>query len=151
MVTAAQMRKPSPSALLRAASVLTLLYCLGHMSGYPWTPGTSDAARAVVAHMKSVQFVAAGAQRTYWDFYFGFGLISGAYLALQCVCIWWLASIARRDVSLVVPILWVAVVGIAVNTYLSYHYFFAVPALFSLLIGLLVAAALWRAKSAPAL
>jgi hypothetical protein len=140
---------PSPSALLRAASVFAGLYCLGHMSGYPWTPGTTDAARAVVTQMQSVQFEAMGASRTYWDFYFGFGLISGADLALASALLWWLASLARRDARQVRPILWVVIAALLANAYLTYRYFFAVPTAFALLIAALVAGALARTTPEP--
>jgi hypothetical protein len=97
------------------------------MSGYPWTPASADAARAVVTQMQSVQFEAMGAQRTYWDFYFGFGLISGADLAMLSAFLWWLANVARRDAAQVRAMLWVVIIAMVANAYLTYRYFFVVP------------------------
>ena len=140
------LRSPSPGALLRAAAVLALLYCLGHMAGYPWTPAETEPARAVVAQMQSVRFEAVGAERSYWDFYFGFGLISGADLALLSAFLWWTARVADRDSALVEPILSVMLIALAVNAYLTFRYFFVIPMAFAVLIAALIAAAL--AKSA---
>lgn len=144
------LRSPSPRALLRAASVLALLYCLGHMSGYPWTPAESEPARAVVAQMQGVQFEAVGERRTYWDFYFGFGLITGADLALLSAFLWWTARVAERDPALVRPILWVTLIAVGVNAYLTFRYFFVIPAAFAVAIALLLAATIAAsARAAP--
>jgi hypothetical protein len=141
------LNRPSASAWLRAASVFAGLYCLGHMAGCPWTPGRTDAAKAVVSQMQSVQFAALGAQRTYWDFYFGFGLISGADLALLSALLWWLASVARRDALLVRPMLWPVITLMIANAYFTARYFFIMPVAFALLIAALVAAALVSARA----
>lgn len=134
--------------LLRAASILSLLYCLGHMSGLPWTPGETSGAVAVVESMRSVRFEAVGEQRTYWDFYFGFGLIIGVDLAVQAAVLWWLSALARRQASALTPVLGVLVVGATGNLVLSHRYFFAIPAAFGLLIALLIAASIWSARRA---
>ena len=137
----------SSSTFIRIASVVTLLYCLGHMSGYPWTPGATLESEAVITQMRKVIFEAEGATRSYWDFYFGFGLIVGAFLGVQSFALWGVAAIARRDARIVVPILVVFVVGFLVNAYLSSRYFFALPAVFSLVIAALLVAASWRARA----
>ena len=145
------LRSPSTGALLRAASVLALLYCLGHMAGYPWTPGETEPARAVVAQMQGVTFEAVGAQRSYWDFYFGFGLISGTDLGLLSAFLWWTARVSDRDPALVKPILWVMLIAVAVNATLTFRYFFVIPTAFALAIGALIAASIARrARAAPA-
>jgi hypothetical protein len=120
------------------------------MSGYPWTPAESEPARAVVAQMQNVQFEAVGEQRTYWDFYFGFGLITGADLALLSAFLWWTARVADRDPALVRPILWVTLIAVAVNAYLTFRYFFVIPAGFAVAIALLLAGTIAKsARAAP--
>src|SRR5687768_5178988 len=99
------MRFLSVNVLLRAAAIVSLLYCLGHMSGLPWAPGESDAARAVVAQMQAVRFEAMGVSRSYWDFYFGFGLIVGVFLAAQALVLWCLGTLAQPDARRLVPLL----------------------------------------------
>lgn len=63
-----------PSLFLRIASVLTLLYCAGHTSGIPWTPVKGAGEVAVLDAMKSQRFAFAGVTRTYWEFYYDFGI-----------------------------------------------------------------------------
>jgi hypothetical protein len=64
----------NPALLLRIAAVLTLLYCVGHTFGMPWTPSTRPQDLVVPEAMKADQFNVTGSTRSYWDFYFGFGL-----------------------------------------------------------------------------
>jgi hypothetical protein len=132
--------------LLRAASILSLLYCMGHMSGLPWTPGESSAAAGVVDSMRSVQFEAIGEQRTYWDFYFGFGLIIGLDLLVQSGVLWWLSTLARREARALMPVLGVMLAGVVGNMYLSQRYFFVIPAGFGLAIALLLGASMWSTR-----
>lgn len=132
--------------LLRAASVLSLLYCLGHMSGLPWTPGQTAAAASVIDSMRSVQFEALGEQRSYWDFYFGFGLITGLDLLVQSALLWWLATLARRDARTLTPALGIMLVGVAGNLALVQRFFFMVPAAFAAAIAVLLAASVWSSR-----
>ena len=141
------MKRPSTSGLLRAAAVVSVLYCGGHMAGYPWTPGVGADAEAVVRQMHGVSFDAVGVQRTYWDFYFGFGLIVGAFLLAQAAWLWSLAAVARRDARLAVPGARVTLCGAIVNAYLSHRFFSAPPMVLSLLVGVLVAASVWAARA----
>jgi hypothetical protein len=86
----------NPALWLRAAAVIAALFAAGHTAGRPWTPVRAPAAESVVAAMRGVQFQAAGAMRSYWDFYQGFGLIVSLFLALEAVLLWQLARAARR-------------------------------------------------------
>src|SRR5713101_1616350 len=69
------------STFLRVASIITLLYFAGHTAGIPWTPAVGPGEVAVLEAMKSHSFATQGFQRTYWDFYFGFGVIICGNLA----------------------------------------------------------------------
>jgi len=46
--------------------------------------------------MKSQHFLAQGATRTYWDFYFGFGVLIGVFLLIQAVALWQIGSLAKN-------------------------------------------------------
>jgi hypothetical protein len=145
------MRFPSLRLLLRAASIVSLGYCLGHMSGLPWTPGETDPAVMVVEHMRSVQFEAEGATRTYWDFYFGFGIMVGVFLATQALSLWFIERLAVHAAARVVPLLATLLLGELANVYLSFRYFFALPAVFGIVIALLIAVAIYRARGSAQL
>lgn len=87
------MRAP---AWLRVAAIIAALYAAGHTAGIPWTPTHEPTAQGVVVAMRGVHFSAAGATRSYWDFYQGFGLAISGLLAMEAVLLWQLAGLARE-------------------------------------------------------
>jgi hypothetical protein len=106
---------------------VSLLFCLGHMSGYPWTPGEAVEARAVVEQMHGVSFDAVGAQRTYWDFYLGFGLLVGAGLAMVTAILGSIAKLAGEQPRQALAPAACAWLFMLVNAALSHLYFFWIP------------------------
>ncbi len=82
---------------LRAAAVLTLLLGVGHMMGRPWTPANDPQAAAVVDAMKSHSMHVMGFDRTFMDFYGGFGLIVGVNLLGEAVLLWMLADLVPHE------------------------------------------------------
>jgi hypothetical protein len=85
-----------PSLAIRIASVVTLVFAVLHTAGRPWTPTRGAAESAVVAAMQKVHFLAFGSDRTYWDFYQGFGYAIGGLLAAQALLLWLLSTETRR-------------------------------------------------------
>jgi len=134
------------STLLRIAAVLMFLYFAGHTSGAPWTPGEAPADIAVVDAMKSDHFQVIGVSRSYWDFYFGFGLIISAMQLLQAVVLWQLGTLAKTDAARLRPIIAVFFVSLVVNAILSWMYFFAIPIVMALLIAICLLLAFVSAK-----
>ena len=127
---------------LRIAAALTLIYCAGHTSGMPWTPYTDPEATSVLETMKSHSFEAEGFKGTYWDLYFGFGLVISVYLLVQAVVLWQTASLARTDAVRVRPIVVSFFIAFVINTALSWKYFFVVPVVMAGLIAICMAIAL---------
>jgi hypothetical protein len=85
------------STFLRIAAVITFLYFAGHTAGIPWTPAVGPAEVPVLDAMKAHSFDVLGSKRTYWDLYFGSGLIISLYLLVQAVVLWQLGSLAKRE------------------------------------------------------
>jgi hypothetical protein len=135
---------------LRIAAVLTLLYCAGHTIGMPWTPYTDPEATSVLETMKSHSFAEQGFQGTYWDLYFGFGLIISVYLLVQAAVLWQAASLAKKDAFRVRPILVSFLIAFVINAALSWKYFFVVPVVLAGLIAICLAIALVLAGRAQA-
>jgi hypothetical protein len=133
---------------LRIAAVLTLLYCAGHTIGMPWTPYTDPEATSVLEAMKSHRFEAEGFKGTYWDLYFGFGLIISVYLLVQAAVLWQVASLAKTDAIRVRPILVSFLIAFVINAALSWQYFFVVPVVLAGLIAICLAIALVQAARA---
>lgn len=130
---------------IRAAAAVTLLYAIGHSAGYPWTPVKGPRESALIEGMKSVGFLAGGANRTYWDFYLGFGVAISAYLALQAIVLWQVAGLAESDWAKVKPIVTSFVVAFVVNALIVWKFFFALPLILALAVaGCLAVAAFSR-------
>ena len=138
--------------LLRLAAAITFLYFAGHTAGMPWTPAVGPGEAPVLAAMKSHSFNADGVTRTYWDFYFGFGVIISGYLLVQAVVLWQLGSLAKPDSLRVRPIVASFLVAFIVNAVLAWKYFFAVPVLTAVAISVCLSLAFvmaGRSKAAP--
>lgn len=134
------------STLLRIAAVLMFLYFAGHTAGAPWTPGEAPADVAVVDAMKSDHFPVIGMSRSYWDFYFGFGLIISVMQLLQAVLLWQLGTLAKTDAARLRPIIAVFCLSLVVNAILSWMYFFPIPVVMAVLIAICLALAFVSAK-----
>lgn len=113
---------------LRIASIISLLLAVGHTAGgfSSWSPqGDTEVLRA----MRSFQFDAAGASRSYLDFYLGFGFINSIYVLTQAVLLWQLASMAQFDPNRVRPLVGSLFVASVAAAFLSWRFIFLVPVL----------------------
>jgi hypothetical protein len=124
------------STLLKIAAVLMFLYFVGHTMGAPWTPGEAPADIAVVDAMKSDHFPVLGVSRSYWDFYFGFGVIISVMQLFQAVLLWQLGTLAKTDAARLRPIIAVFCVSLVINAILGWMYFFVIPIVTALLIAI---------------
>ena len=87
-------------------------------------------------------FEAEGLKGTYWDFYFGFGIIISVFLLVQAAVLWQVASLAKTDAIRVRPIVVSFLVAFIINAALACKYFFAVPVVMSGVIALCLAISL---------
>jgi hypothetical protein len=130
--------------LLRIASIVMFLFAAGHSLGGPdsWSPaGETDVLRA----MRSVSFHAAGVDRTYLDFYTGFGWTVSIFLLLQAVLLWQIAAMAKADPLRVRPLIvsfFLATVAAAV---VAWTFIIPVPVIFSAIIAACLAVAFFTA------
>lgn len=136
------------SLMLRIAAGLTLLYCAGHTLGMPWTPSTRPSDIAVLEAMKTNRFDVAGSTRTYWDFYFGFGLAITGYLAVQAIVLWQLAPLAKNAAMEIRPVVAVFLIAFAANAIIVWRYFFVIPLVFAIAITTCLALAFVFARPA---
>lgn len=137
--------KVSVRALLRLSAIVTFAFAGGHMMGAAnsWAaPGGGEVLRA----MREVPFEVAGATRSYWHFYFGFGVYIGVLLTLQAVLLWQMGSISANGIARIRPMLVAMCGAFAVGTVVLWVYIFIVPALFSLVCTAFIAAALAAAR-----
>jgi hypothetical protein len=129
--------------LYRIAAVLILLFDVGHSAGYPWSDPAWGPAPTL---MRSGHFRVFGFDRTYLDFYLGFGLFVSVFLLLAAILAWQLGSLPPQTLPLLRGTAWALALCFAAVSVLSWMYFFTIPIVFSIVITvcLLGAASLSR-------
>ena len=129
---------------LRIASLISLLFAAGHTLGgrKAWSPlGETETLTAM-----RTRFEVFGVERSYLDFYLGFGFTISVLMLLQTVVLWQLAGLARSSVAQVRPIVIAFAVASLGCTLLAWRFIFPVPTIFGAVLTatLFVAAALGR-------
>ena len=130
----------STTLTLRIASVIALLFAAGHMMGglKKWSPmGDNDVLKA----MTSVRFNVMGENRSYREFYMGFGWLVGVAMLLQAALLWQMASIASSNVAQVRQMVASFAIATFASGVIAWRFIFPIPALFSgvLLVALIAA------------
>ena len=133
-----------PALLYRIASVLLLLFAIGHTLGFRQVD-PSWGVDSVVGAMKSTPFDVQGFTRTYWDFYMGFGLFVTVFLVFAAVLAWQLGGLPINVLRAMPVVPWALALGFVGVTFLSWRYFFVVPLAFSAVITLCLILATWVA------
>jgi hypothetical protein len=130
--------------LLRISAVISLLFAIGHSLGglKRWSPmGENDVLKA----METVRFDTMGVNRSYLDFFMGFGWSLTVAMLLQSVLLWQLASLARSDAVQVRPMIAAFALATLAGGAIAWHFIFPVPALFSVALLIVLVAAYIRA------
>jgi hypothetical protein len=136
---------------LRISSIITFLFAAGHTLGglKYWSPMGDN---AVLQAMRSVRFDTMGANRSYFDFYMGFGYSLSVTQVMLAILLWQLAALARTNAPGVRPMIAVIILAVAASSVIAWQFILPVPALFSLvqLASLAVAFVVARRNSASA-
>jgi len=133
---------------LRVASVLTLIHAVLHTIGGVFGKPREEQV-AVIEAMKAHQFLVVGSPRTYWDFFFGYGLILSICLLVEGVLFWQLGEIAKSQPKLIRPILAAFILAFCGTAIIAGRYFFIAPAVTEVIIaGCLVGAYVTAGKKA---
>lgn len=115
------------SLWLRIAALITAMQAIGHFIARPWTPSHDVLATGVVAAMQVHEMHVMGFDRSLFDFYVGFGMALGVFLAAQAALLWLLAGFARAEPArsrAAIAVFFAANVAITV---LNALYLFTVP------------------------
>lgn len=126
--------------LLRIASVISLLFTAGHTLGglKKWSPmGENEVLKA----MTTVRFEAMGVNRSYLDFFMGFGWSISVAMLLQTLLLWQMASLAKTDAARVRPMIATFALATLVSGVIAWRFIFPVPALFSAVLLIVLVAA----------
>jgi hypothetical protein len=116
---------------LRISSIISLLFAIGHTLGglKYWSPMGDN---PVLQAMRTVRFNALGVNRSYLDFYLGFGYSISVSQVMLTILLWQFSTLAQTDSRRVRPMIIVVALAIAVGGLVAWRFIFPVPALFSL-------------------
>jgi hypothetical protein len=130
--------------LLRISAVISLVFAIGHSLGglKRWSPmGDNEVLKA----METVRFDTMGANRSYLDFFMGFGWSLTVAMLLQSVLLWQLASLARTDAARLRPMIAAFAIASLASGIIAWLFIFPVPALFSAALLIVLVAAYAKA------
>ncbi len=139
-----------PSLWLRIASILSFLHAVLHTVGGMFGGPRSAEQTVALASAQSLRFDAFGVTRSYWHFYFGFGLMASMTLLLLSALLWLLSSLVRTDPDKARPFLAMLFFTFIAMAVISWFYFFAPPFLMEIIIAAIIGVAFVMAgKKAP--
>jgi hypothetical protein len=130
------------SVLYRIASVLLVLFALGHTLGFRRTD-PQWGVDTLIGSMRSIHFNVQGFNRSYWDFYVGFGLFVSVFLLFAAVLAWQLSGLSAETLPSMRGTAWALAVCFVAVTILSCIYFFIVPIVLSIVITACLVTAAW--------
>ena len=121
------------TVLLRIAAIISLLFTAGHTMGglKRWSPMGEN---AVLKAMTDVRFETMGVNRSYLDFFMGFGWSISVAMLLQTVLLWQMATLARNDAAGIRPMIAVFALAQLASAVIAWRFIFPVPALFSVML-----------------
>jgi hypothetical protein len=133
--------------LLRATAIVAFVQFCAHTARFvSYVPKHGPDEVGVVAVMKSHYFSFSGAARSYWDFYFGYGLMAAFNCLIEAVLLWQLAGIAKSSPARVRPVAGLFLLANVGYAILVLTYFFPLPAYFDMAIATLLGWVLFTAS-----
>ncbi len=130
----------------RIASVLFILFAVGHTFGFLAFKPPSPEGLAVRDAMQNVRFQVKGSTFTYGDFYTGFGLYATVYLLFSAFLAWHLGNLARTAPQAIGLLAWVFVAVQVASLILSWRYFLLPPVILSALVAACLTWAGWLVR-----
>jgi hypothetical protein len=131
-----------PSLFYKIASVALGLFAAGHTFGFRQTD-PSWGVDAVVASMKTLHFNFQGFDRTYWDFFLGFGFFVTAFLLFSAVLSWQLGTMKPEWLSQMRVVRWAFAICYLAITVITWNYVFVVPGVVATVTALCLTVAAW--------
>src|SRR6202050_4508460 len=128
--------------LYRIASVLLLLFAVGHTLGFRQSDPTWGV-DTLLSSMRSIHFDVQGFSRTYWDLFVAAGFSVGVFYLFAAILAWQLGSLPAPTLALMRGTAWALALCFAAITVVSWKYLFIVPIAFSIVITLCLTAAAW--------
>ena len=128
--------------LYRIASILLLLFAVGHTLGFRQSDPTWGV-DTLLAAMRSTHFDVQGFSRTYWDLFVAAGFSVGVFYLFAAVLAWQLGGLPAQSLAIMRGTAWAFALCFAAIAVVSWRYLFILPILFSLVITVCLTAAAW--------
>jgi hypothetical protein len=112
--------------MLRLASVISMLFAVGHTLGgqQSWSPiGESE----VLTAMRTFRFETMGVSRTYLDFYRGFGFTLSVFMVMQAILLWQVGTLAKTDRIQARPLIVTFLLASIATGVLAWKFIFPLP------------------------
>lgn len=85
----------------------------------------------VLKSMTDVRFDTMGANRSYLDFFMGFGWSISVFMLIEAILLWQLASLAKTESARLRPMIAVILLAAVGSGIIAWRFIFPIPALFS--------------------
>ena len=120
--------------LLRIASLISLVFTAGHSMGglKQWSPMGEN---PVLTSMRDVRFDTMGVNRSYLDFFMGFGWLLSVFMLMETILLWQFASLAKREPARLRPMISAIAVATMATAAVAWRFTFPVPVLFSVVLA----------------
>ena len=127
---------------LRVAFVVVLIQYTAHailfLSAKP-LHGQDEA--ALIEAMKLHRWNFSGFKRSYWNFYFGYGLVAILLGLVEAAILWQISKYAKMSSLEVKPMIAILFFANILHAILTLRYFFLLPALFDFIVAIFLALA----------
>ncbi len=131
------------SFLLYLAATLAAIQYIAHAGLFLLgKPRHGQAEIDLIQEIKSHRWSFAGFSRSYWNFYFGYGLVAILWGVIEVCFLWQLATLAKISQVSVLPFIIILLLANVGHAFLTLKYFFLLPAVFDILIALVLLGAL---------
>jgi hypothetical protein len=134
------------TVLLRIASIISLVFAVGHTLGgltKSWSPiGETD----VLTAMRTFRFDVQGVNRSYLEFYRGFGFLLTVSVLMQAILLWQLGTLAAADRALARPFVATFFVMSIASGVLTWRYLFPLPVYFGAVLTLCLGLAVFARR-----
>jgi hypothetical protein len=139
-----------PKILLRITVFVTLFYAFGHIMGHLTRKQTTDPVdKEVIRQMEQYKFNVNGAMRSWDNFYEALSLDSASVLVVFAIIFWMLSGMVEKYPGVVYNLLWPFLICFIGFTITHYLYVFMIPTVLSLIICILIIAALIQLRKHP--
>jgi hypothetical protein len=134
------------TVLLRIASMISLFFAVGHTLGgltKSWSPIGET---GVLTAMRTFRFAVEGVNRSYLEFYRGFGFLLSVSVLMQAVLLWQLATLAAADRTLARPFVATFFLMSIASSALTWRYLFPLPVCFGAVLTLCLGLAVFASR-----